>query len=250
MNGLILGIRFLTIVTIFFSFFYFVPLELTEIISITSVIGIVIGFASSEILVQMISGFYILTSKPFRVNELVQIDNTIGRVMEIGINFTVIQRFDGSMVKIPNRKVIDSRIRNFTKSLTKDLLKKQYHQDKTQRKRTILLNWVDDQENDAKWIDNISEIFLELEVTRYTFDIELELALNPKLIFKSLDAVCAEYSAIFDFTPKYMVFNTNFRVIFRFRIYCTQAAVIMNNFPLFIADIAEAIYGSMEGTPK
>jgi small-conductance mechanosensitive channel len=104
-NSIQLIIRLFVIIILFIAFFSFVPLELNQILSISSITGLIVGFASTEVLIQVLSGIYIFTTRPFKVNELVQIDTTTGIVLDIGINFTILQQFDGSRVKIPNKKV-------------------------------------------------------------------------------------------------------------------------------------------------
>jgi hypothetical protein len=244
-NTFLLLLRFLGFIVLIIAFYYIVPLNLGQFLSISSITGIVIGFASSTIFIQVLAGIYILTTRPFHVNEIVQIGSNIGRVIEIGINYTVLQRLDGTRVKIPNNLVVDSRIQNYTKQLTKELVKKQFHVDEYQKKRTILLNGTDDVEDDS-WFDNLSELFLDMEITRFTFDTELDFDTPPAKIFEILDKICDDYASVFDFRPKYMVFSTQFRLILRWRIYCTQSGVILNNFSPFLTEIANRIYGIRE----
>ena len=47
--------------------------------------------------------------------------------MEIGLNYTVIQKIDGNIVKIPNKMILDSKIKNYTIKLPDEIERRQAH---------------------------------------------------------------------------------------------------------------------------
>jgi len=74
--------------------------------------GIVIGFASQNIVGNLISGLFIMAERPIKIGSQVEIDQITGFVEDIGIMSTVLRNFDGLYVRIPNEKVFTNNIIN------------------------------------------------------------------------------------------------------------------------------------------
>jgi small-conductance mechanosensitive channel len=76
--------------------------------------GTAIGFASTQTIGNFLAGFYIMISKPFMVRDYVKIGDVEGEVKEITINYTKIYTPTYNITEIPNKKVLDSIIRNYS----------------------------------------------------------------------------------------------------------------------------------------
>jgi hypothetical protein len=76
--------------------------------------GTAIGFASTQTVGNFLAGFYIMISKPFMVSDYVKIGDVEGEVKEITINYTKIYTPTYNITEIPNRKVLDSIILNYS----------------------------------------------------------------------------------------------------------------------------------------
>jgi small-conductance mechanosensitive channel len=76
--------------------------------------GTAIGFASTQTVGNFLAGFYIMISRPFMVNDYVKIGDVEGEVKEITINYTKIYTPTYNITEIPNRKVLDSIIHNYS----------------------------------------------------------------------------------------------------------------------------------------
>lgn len=74
--------------------------------------GIVIGFASQNIVGNLVSGLFIMAERPIRIGSQVEIDQITGFVEDIGIMSTILRNFDGLYVRIPNEKVFTNNIIN------------------------------------------------------------------------------------------------------------------------------------------
>lgn len=74
--------------------------------------GIVIGFASQNIVGNLVSGLFIMAERPIRIGSQVEIDQITGFVEDIGIMSTILRNFDGLYVRIPNEKVFTTNIIN------------------------------------------------------------------------------------------------------------------------------------------
>jgi hypothetical protein len=76
--------------------------------------GTAIGFASTQTIGNFLAGFYIMISKPFMVRDYVKIGDVEGSVKEITINYTKIYTPTYNITEIPNKKVLDSTIINYS----------------------------------------------------------------------------------------------------------------------------------------
>jgi small-conductance mechanosensitive channel len=77
-------------------------------------LAIGVGFGAQNLFNNLISGIIILTEKPIRRNDIVEIDSMEGRVAEIGNRRTRIRRFDGVDVLVPNSTFLESNVINWT----------------------------------------------------------------------------------------------------------------------------------------
>ena len=99
--------------SILLSFF---GLSADWLISVSALSGAAIGFASTQTVGNFLAGLYIMISRPFMVNDYVRIGTIEGEVREITINYTKIFTPTYNIMEIPNRKVLDSAILNFSTS--------------------------------------------------------------------------------------------------------------------------------------
>ena len=76
--------------------------------------GTAIGFASTQTIGNFLAGFYIMISRPFMVRDYVKIGDVEGEVKEITINYTKIYTPTYNITEIPNKKVLDSVIINYS----------------------------------------------------------------------------------------------------------------------------------------
>ncbi len=66
---------------------------------------LIIGFASQQVLGNMVSGIYLIMRKSYKVNDIIEISGSIGKVIEINIHETVLTSADGKRITIPNTLV-------------------------------------------------------------------------------------------------------------------------------------------------
>ena len=84
------------------------------LISISAIGGAAIGFASTQTIGNFLAGIYLMIARPFLVNDYVRIGEIEGEVKEITANYTKIYTPTFNIMEIPNRKVLDSVILNFS----------------------------------------------------------------------------------------------------------------------------------------
>lgn len=74
--------------------------------------ALAIGFALQGSLANFAGGVLILTFKPFKINDLVYINEHLGIVQKIDILYTRIKTFDGRVISMPNGKVANDDMDN------------------------------------------------------------------------------------------------------------------------------------------
>ena len=83
-------------------------------LGISALTGAAIGFASTQTVGNFLAGLYLMVSRPFMVRDYVKIGDVEGEVKEITINYTKIYTPTYNITEIPNRKVLDSTILNYS----------------------------------------------------------------------------------------------------------------------------------------
>jgi small conductance mechanosensitive channel len=91
-----------------------IGIKIITLISTLGVAGIAIGLAAQQTLANFISGIIILWSKPFRENDLVELEDIYGKVEKISLRSTSVLTEDNILVDFPNQKIIESKIINHT----------------------------------------------------------------------------------------------------------------------------------------
>jgi len=73
-------------------------------------IGMVVGFASQQVLGQAVAGLFLLITRPFKMNQNVNIAGEEGTVKEVSTLFTMIKKPDGTKTLIPNNMIVSQKI--------------------------------------------------------------------------------------------------------------------------------------------
>jgi MscS family membrane protein len=76
--------------------------------------GIAIAFAAKESLENLLASFMVMIDKPFTIGDWVKISGVEGNIEKVGFRSTRIRTFDKSVITIPNRKLIDDNLENFS----------------------------------------------------------------------------------------------------------------------------------------
>jgi potassium efflux system protein len=91
-----------------------IPLDRMTIV--LSALGVGIGFGLQGLVNDVVSGFVLLTERPIRLRDKVEIEGVLGHVSYIGIRASTIRTFDGAEVIVPNGDLISQRVVNWTLS--------------------------------------------------------------------------------------------------------------------------------------
>ena len=99
--------------------------QLTNIITFISFIGAAATLAMRDIIINFLAGIYITISKPFKLEDRIEVGTTIGDVVNINsLNFEILEvakkedgeQSTGIIVQVPNSKVFTEEIKNYTKA--------------------------------------------------------------------------------------------------------------------------------------
>lgn len=77
-------------------------------------LSVAFGLAMQNISQNFVSGIMLLIQQPFKVGDVVKVDDEIGIITDIQIQATTIRTFDGVLVIIPNCQVYNNIITNFS----------------------------------------------------------------------------------------------------------------------------------------
>ena len=249
-NGIKVIVRLITVFLIILALLTFIPGAASYLLSISSITGIIVGFASTQVISQFVAGIYLLFSRPFKVNDLVNINGIDGLVLEIGLNFTTLQKFSGTLVKIPNKTILDREVLKYTVNLTQDILN---NIGSPIDKKNLILEaseeYVKEDKKSKKTLSNklklsdLTNILKNYEIIRYTFEIAIDLDQVPERTVEAVTKVCDRYKKIYQYRPQFILTYLYWRVHFRFKIYCKSPFVVIKNHSHFIKDLMIAIYG-------
>ena len=78
----------------------------------SAVLGLIVGFASQQVLGNFIAGLVIALTQPIRIGDRVNYDGYEGAVEEIGMTYTVIRTLDRRRLLVPNSKLASDTIVN------------------------------------------------------------------------------------------------------------------------------------------
>ncbi|MDJ0367435.1 mechanosensitive ion channel family protein [Hymenobacter sp. H14-R3] len=86
----------------------------TSLLAGVGIIGLALGFAFQDIAANFISGIIIAVQRPFTVGDVIQTETYFGTIESINLRTLDLRQVTGELVRVPNRKVFESSVINFT----------------------------------------------------------------------------------------------------------------------------------------
>ncbi|GAB5518314.1 MAG: mechanosensitive ion channel family protein [Rhodothermales bacterium] len=87
-------------------------INVTALLTGLGIAGIAVGFAAKDSLENFISGVTILLDRPFVVGDMVDVEGTYGRVVEITLRSTRVQRLTNEVMVMPNLLMVNQKLVN------------------------------------------------------------------------------------------------------------------------------------------
>jgi len=87
---------------------------LTSLLAGAGIAGLALAFAFQDIAANFMSGILITIRRPLRVGDIIKVKDYMGKVQAVNLRDTVLLTFQGQMVIIPNKDVLQNPIENFS----------------------------------------------------------------------------------------------------------------------------------------
>lgn len=97
----------IVIISVIISYLSQDPLIATSVGTITA---IVIGFASQNVLGNLISGLYLAITRPFRIGDKVTVFGNTGIIYDIGLLYSRLRTDEGDVILAPNTSMVTTTI--------------------------------------------------------------------------------------------------------------------------------------------
>lgn len=89
-------------------------IPLTAFAFVSGAVAIGVGFGAQNIINNFISGWILMSERPVRIGDFIEIDDTHGVVETIGNRSTRIRRVDGVHLLVPNSSLLEQTVVNWT----------------------------------------------------------------------------------------------------------------------------------------
>ncbi len=104
----------LSITIIIISILDFMNVPIAAFAFLSGAIAIGFGFGAQNIINNFISGWILMWERPIRIGDFLEVEDTKGLVEEINTRSTRIKRVDGVHLLIPNSKLLENTVINWT----------------------------------------------------------------------------------------------------------------------------------------
>ncbi|QCI23966.1 small-conductance mechanosensitive channel MscS [Buchnera aphidicola (Macrosiphoniella sanborni)] len=92
-----------------------IGVQTTSVIAILGAAGMAIGLALQGSLSNFAAGVLLVTLRPLKTGEYVNLGSVSGTVLNIHVFYTTLRTLDGKIVVIPNNKIISNNIINYSR---------------------------------------------------------------------------------------------------------------------------------------
>jgi small-conductance mechanosensitive channel len=88
--------------------------QLTNLTILGGALGIGVGFGLQAIVTNLASGLILLFERPIKVGDIIQVNDEVGEIKNLGLRATVVQTFDNAEIVIPNSDLVTGQVTNWT----------------------------------------------------------------------------------------------------------------------------------------
>ena len=233
-NGIILTTSITQLFVLTMGTFILLGQHQEALVAISAMLATILGLASISVASNLFGGIYLLVTRPFKVGDMIRVQDSFGIVEEIGLHFTRIIQLDRTTVIIPNSNLLSASLLNYNIP----------GQDIWLQPLKILDRKIN--------FDIISPGYSEKPpCVRFRWKIPFAFnAIDPPmslLTFRErLDKVCEEYTPIFGYRPKYYLGKHEFRQNVFLVITASDAYVIFNSWKFLMESIVETVYSELQ----
>lgn len=92
----------------------YMKIPLTAFAFISGAVAIGVGFGARNIIENFLSGWILMSERPIRIGDVIDLDGHLGTVVTIGHRSTLVKRNDGAHIVVPNSQILESRLINWS----------------------------------------------------------------------------------------------------------------------------------------
>lgn len=107
-------VNYFIYIVVFFFILNVIGLNITMIWTTSAALFVGLGFALQDIFRDIIAGIYILFDKTLNIGDVIEINGQVARVKAIHLRCTIVETRNLKDIVIPNRKLIDDIVYNWT----------------------------------------------------------------------------------------------------------------------------------------
>ncbi len=230
-----------------FPSFTTIPPEYTVLITGTA--STAIAFATSEIFSNFICGILIWLVDPFDLGDIVKIKGYQGIIKSTTLTNITIETFDRIIVQISNSDVLSSPILNYTIKLKR---KKNFFRFKRQiqfpqdigHARLDIDEYNEEmrkkEENELREFHHLVLEKDQSEIFSFTFSMRVPYE-RFRIKVDKIEKICIKYKEIFDYTPKFHIFNFSNEISVKFRILTLDSDKLLNYQAEFVDNLYKII---------
>jgi len=117
--------RFKTVFTFLKYFIFFIAIitsldasgiHITALLAASTALFVGIGLGMQKLFQDIISGIFILVDKTVMVNDVIEIDEKVGKIIQVGLRTTKAITHDEKILVIPNHKFLNEILHNWTQN--------------------------------------------------------------------------------------------------------------------------------------
>ncbi len=133
--------------------------HLSAILGAAGIFGVAIGFASQTSFSNIISGIFLISEKPSKVGDVVQVSSNIGTIESIDLLSIKLKTSDNRFIRVPNETMIKTEVINITRYPIRraDVNITVSYSDDLQKVRDVLLDIV---KNEPQALTDPAPLFL------------------------------------------------------------------------------------------
>ncbi len=214
-NYIIYPMRIILGLLLIYSFFLLVPLPKEFLLGISLIIGSAITLASYHSIQNYTSGIFILLSKPFKVNDIIEVNGIVGKVEKITLNYVKLKTIEKNYLVIPNKQINKTMITSFD--------------EKSFKKSKDVFYKKDDDDND------------KIGLKHLIFSLSIPI-LPPSEIHSKINKVVDNFTDIFGYRPSFMVYSLSNKINYKFTITSNNPDILLDHFFEFRNSLLKEFY--------
>ncbi len=233
-NGIILATSITQLIIITMGTFILLGQHQEALVAISTVSATIIGLASISVASNLFGGLYLLVTRPFKVGDMIRVQDSFGIVEAIGLHFTRIIQLDKTIVTIPNSNLLSAPLLNYNipgqdiwlqpikildKKINFDILSPDYSADPP----CVRFRWV----------------------IPFSFN-AIDPPLSIRTLKERLDKICEKYTPVFGYKPEYYLGRHDFRQNVFLVITASDAYIIFNSWKYLMESILETVYSELQ----